>query len=125
MNHAAQPNRSQFAAPCAFFRVMESAGMHHFVLLAIFLVCLNTRKLWGKSCDRVGCCFQKEKRQHWLRSRTAWVEWLWRTWRQRPSPIRFWVGIGSSLGTNLMVPNVTTGEGERSRAKNIGNLSTK
>ena len=33
---------------------------------------------------------------------TAWVEWHWRTWRQSPSPIRFWVGIESSSQTNLM-----------------------
>ena len=53
----------------------------------------------------VGRCFQKEKRRHWPRSLTAWVERLWRTWRQRPSPIRFWVGIGSSSRTNLMDRN--------------------
>ena len=30
---------------------------------------------------------------------------LCRTWRQRPSPIRFWAGIGSSSRTNLMGRN--------------------
>ena len=55
--------------------------------------------------SKVGCCFQKEKRGHWPRSLTAWVERHWRTWRQRPSPIRFWVGIGSSSRTNLMDRN--------------------
>jgi hypothetical protein len=34
-----------------------------------------------------------------------WVEWCWRTWRQRPSPKRFWVGSGSSSRTNLMGQN--------------------
>ena len=29
----------------------------------------------------------------------------WRTWRPRPSPKRFWVGIGSSSRTNLMGRN--------------------
>jgi hypothetical protein len=33
------------------------------------------------------------------------VEGRWRTWRQRPSRIRFWVGIGSSWRTNLMGRN--------------------
>jgi hypothetical protein len=33
------------------------------------------------------------------------VEGHWRTWRQRPSPIRFWVGIGSSSRTDLMGRN--------------------
>src|SRR5260221_6584934 len=51
---------------------------------------------------RVDCCFQKERKRHWPRSLTAWVERLCRTWRQRPSPIRFWVGIGSSSRTHLM-----------------------
>jgi len=36
-----------------------------------------------------------EKRR-WPRSVTAGVERFWRTWRQRPSPKRFWVGVGSS-----------------------------
>jgi len=27
----------------------------------------------------VGCRCQKEKRWHWPRSLTAWVEWRWRT----------------------------------------------
>ncbi len=39
------------------------------------------------------------------RSLTAWVERLCRTWRQRPSPIRFWAGIGSSSRINLMGRN--------------------
>src|SRR5215472_14945610 len=47
---------------------------------------------------------EAEKR-HWPRSLTAWVERHWRTWRQRPSPIRFWVGIGSSSRTNLIGRN--------------------
>ena len=33
----------------------------------------------------------------------------WRTWRQRPSPKRFWVGIGSSSPTNLMGRNPVEG----------------
>src|SRR5437016_9602492 len=54
---------------------------------------------------KVGCSFPKEKRRRWPRSVTAWVEGHWRTWRQRPSLIRFWVGIGSSWRTNLMGRN--------------------
>src|SRR5882724_4241073 len=49
MNQVAQPSRSQVAAPCAFFRPAESAGMHHCVLLALALVGLNSGMLWGKA----------------------------------------------------------------------------
>jgi len=45
------------------------------------------------------------QRRRWPRSATACLERLWRTWRQRPSPKRFWVGIGSSSRTNLMGRN--------------------
>src|SRR6266481_4461740 len=64
------------------------------------------------SCEvrsRVGYCFRKEKRRHWLRLVTGWVEWCWTTWRQRPSPKRFWVGIGSSSRTNLTGRNPVEG----------------
>src|SRR5258707_14313867 len=49
MNQMTQPNRSQVAAPRAFYRPTESAVMHHGVLLTVFLVCLNTGTLWGKA----------------------------------------------------------------------------
>jgi len=35
----------------------------------------------------------------------------WRTWRQRPSPKRFWVGIGSSSRTNLMGTRTCVAQG--------------
>jgi hypothetical protein len=47
----------------------------------------------------------EEKRKHWPRSLIVWVEMHWRTWRQQPSPIRFWVGIESSSRTSLMGRN--------------------
>ncbi len=49
MNQMAPPNRSQVAAPRAFYRPTEIAGMHHGVLLALALVCLNSGVLWGKA----------------------------------------------------------------------------
>jgi len=44
----------------------------------------------------------EEEKPHWPRSLTGWDERLWRRWRRRPGPIRFWAGIGSSSQKSLM-----------------------
>src|SRR6266849_2442540 len=61
MNQVAQPNRSQVAASCAFYRPTESAGMHHGVLLALALVCLNSGVLWGKAVPDPSPPFPQER----------------------------------------------------------------
>jgi hypothetical protein len=33
--------------------------------------------------SRVGCCFRKVKRRHWLRLLTGWDARLWKIWQQR------------------------------------------
>src|SRR6516164_9790756 len=45
---------------------------------------------------------RRRKKPPWRRSLTGWDERPWRKWPERPNPIRFWAGIGSSSQESLM-----------------------
>jgi len=61
MDQLAQSNRSQDAVICAFLRPAERARMRHCVLLALFLICLTTGKLWGKAVPDPSPAFPQEE----------------------------------------------------------------